>query len=83
MKTKTLLAAFAAATLLAACGGGGGDPAPVAASDAVPASASQSDAGLMAWLKALVAGDAQGKEPLDMSSFQPTAADDSEPVALD
>jgi hypothetical protein len=83
MKTIHLLSAIAVAALLAGCGGGGGDtPAPVAASDAVPDSASTSAEGMTAWLAALSLEDAEAKEPLDASRFNPASAEEAEPLAL-
>jgi hypothetical protein len=88
---RRLLAA-AAFTSLAACGGGGGSgdgmtaaapaPAPAPAGDTVPASASGSVSGLMAFMKPMVdvavaAFDAM--EPLDVSSFTPPVDDAAEP----
>lgn len=73
------------ALLLAACGGGGSDPAPtpppVAADPTaeVPASASQSSAGLVTYLDALAAAEADGKEPLSIDGFTPPTPDDTEP----
>lgn len=82
MKTIHLLSAFVAAALLAGCGGGGDAPAPVAASDSVPDSASTSAEGMASWLTALSQEDAETKEPLDASRFNPAAADGDEPQKL-
>ena len=81
-----LASAVAAAALVAACGGGGdGEPdgAP-AASDAVPAAASQSAEGLVDWLRALAleADAADAKQPLDLSAFEPPTVDDREPLPV-
>lgn len=73
----------AAALLLSACGGGSDAPAPPpAATEAVPASASQSSAGLVAYVTDLSAAAADDKEPLDLSQFNPAQPDDTEPQAL-
>jgi hypothetical protein len=83
MKRSSLIAGAAAAVLLAGCGGGGGgdDAAqpPPAATDAVPASASASVAGMMSYLVALAAAMADEKEALDVSGFAPPQPDDTEP----
>ena len=84
MNKTTLLLCSAAAALLVACGGGGSDdtPAPPAATDAVPANASQSVTGLMSYLMALTVIAAEDKESLDVSSFSPPQPDDTEPETL-
>ena len=64
---KTLLAALSAAALLAACGGGGDDSPPPATCE-VPASASQSPSGFIAYLQLLVASMADMLEPVDTSA---------------
>lgn len=82
------VAVVAAAMLLAACGGsdGGGDPAPPppSASDAVPDSARQNAAGLVAWLRALVleGEEAGNKAPLDVSALKLPVVDDAEPLPV-
>ena len=83
MKTTSFGVALLAALLVAGCGGGGSDDAPPAATDAVPASASQSVAGLWRYLSALVLLQPEDKEALDVSAFAPPQPDDSEPQALD
>lgn len=75
----------AAAAVVAACGGGDGKPDDVpAASDAVPAAASQSAEGLVDWLRALAqeADAADAKPPLDLSAFEPPGVDDREPLPV-
>jgi hypothetical protein len=68
------------AGLLSACGGNNySAPATPAVTDAVPDSASQSSAGLVTYLTALAAADADDKEPLDLGTFNPVRPDDSEP----
>ena len=82
MKKSSLIAGAAVAVLLAGCGGGGGGdatPAPPDATDAVPASASQSVAGMMSYLVTLAAAMADEKESVDVSSFAPPQPDDTEP----
>lgn len=79
---KTLLASLLAAAVLAACGGGGGDDTPPATSE-VPASASQSPSGFIAYLQLLVASVADMLEPVDTSAVVPPADDTGEPVKVD
>jgi hypothetical protein len=84
-----LTSVFASAALLSACGGGGGGnamdaPAAPAPSplDAVAPQASQSAAGLTKYLAALGAMPVEDREPVDLSTFAPPAADDTEPELL-
>ena len=67
--------------LLSACGGGN-DSAPPAATDAVPAAASQSATGLVAWLTAMTRDTTEVKEGLDMAPLTAPVVDDTEPEAL-
>jgi hypothetical protein len=68
--------------VLAAACGGGNDSTPVAATDAVPDSASQSALGMTTWLKALSNDPTEVKEPLDVTTFAPAASESTEPEAL-
>lgn len=79
---KTLLASLLAASVLGACGGGGGDAPPPATSE-VPASASQSPSGFIAYLQLLVASVADMLEPVDTSAVVPPADDTGEPTKVD
>ena len=79
---KTLLAALMAAAVLAACGGGG-DDAPPPATSQVPASASQSVDGFIAFLRELVASSAEMLEPVDTTNVVPPTDDTSEPQTVD
>ena len=79
---KTLLAALLAASVLAACGGGDDAPPPPATSE-VPASASQSAAGFIAYLQLLVASMADLLEPVDTNAVVPPADDVGEPIKVD
>jgi hypothetical protein len=83
MKRSSLIV-WAAAAVLAGCGGGGGgDTTPTPeATDAVPASASQSVAGMMSYLVALATAMADEKEALDVSSFAPPQPDDAEAATV-
>ena len=80
---KTLLASLVAASLLGACGGGDDAPPPPPATSEVPASASQSPAGFIAYLQALVASMADLLEPVDTSAIVPPADDTGEPTKVD
>ena len=78
---KTLLAALMAAAVLAACGGSDDGPPP--ATSQVPASASQTPGGFIAYLQLLVASMAETLEPVDTSGVVPPADDTSEPTTVD
>jgi len=80
---KTLLASLLAASMLAACGGSDDAPPPPPATSEVPASASQSPAGFIAYLQELVASMADLLEPVDTSAVVPPADDTSEPTKVD
>ena len=80
---KTLLASLVAASVLAACGGGDDAPPPSPATAEVPASASQSPAGFIAYLQELVASMADLLEPVDTSAVVPPADDVGEPTKVD
>jgi hypothetical protein len=72
--------------LLSGCGGGDGAPTPPpqpAATDAIPGIASASAVGLKDYLVSLSKDLPETKEALDVSSFAPQAADDTEPEAVD
>ncbi|MEO5843658.1 MAG: hypothetical protein ABIQ33_02340 [Caldimonas sp.] len=77
---KTLLAPLLAALLLGACGG---DYSPPPATSEVPASASQSPAGFIAYLQLLVASVADTLEPVDTSAVVAPADDTGEPTPID
>ena len=81
---KTLLVALLAASMLGACGGGDDDaPPPPPATSEVPASASQSPSGFIAYLQLLVASMADMLEPVDTSAIVPPADDVGEPTKVD
>lgn len=86
MKKKLFLAATAAgiALALSACGGDDDTPSTPAATAAVPASASASVDGLIAYLKLLVASgpSADTLEPVDTSTFKPMTSDTTEPSPI-
>ena len=71
-------ATIAAAGTLAACGGGDGDYAAVPpATSQVPASASASNDGFIAYLKLLVASSADLLDPVDTSMVTAPPVDDT------
>ena len=76
------LLALAAALALVACGGGDNHGAPPATSE-VPASASQSVDGFIAYLRELVASMADMLEPVDTSAVTPPTDDAAEPQTVD
>jgi len=84
-RKHTLISVFSCVALLSACGGGSDDapsPAPPAATDAVPDSASASAAGLKDYLMALSTMLVEDKEPVDLSRFTPPTPEDTEPEPL-
>jgi hypothetical protein len=85
MRIKTSLAAIAVAALAAACGGSDFVSSPPPTSQ-VPASASQSIDGLIAYLKLLVAtptSTADRLEPVDTSMVTGPTDETSEPQPVD
>lgn len=81
MKTKAFLTALTVTALLAACGGSDFQVPP--ATTEVPASASQSVEGFIAYLQELVGSLAEMLEPVDTSSVTPPADDTREPQKVD
>ncbi|MEP7056848.1 MAG: hypothetical protein ABI809_03635 [Caldimonas sp.] len=80
MRTKLTLLVLASAALLAACGGGDDTPAPTSQ---VPASASASIDGFVAYLQALVVAPADTLEPVDVSAVTPPSDETSSPQVVD
>ena len=79
---KKLISSGAVVLLLAACGGGDDAAPPPAAVDPtveVPVGASQSSTGMLSYLNALAAADADAKEPVNIDAFDPQKPDDTEP----
>lgn len=74
-------AAVTAAVLLSGCWGDADESAPAVTSQ-VPASASESGAGFVAYLQALVASDADALEPVNTESVTPPAGESAEPTPL-
>ena len=74
-----------AAALVAGCGGGGDNASAPGAGDPlrqVPASASQSTAGLVGYLQSLPRLDAETLEPASLDAFRPKTTDDTEPLPV-
>ena len=86
MHKRILVSLFSSAAMLTACGGGGGGgdaPAPTPApTDAVPDSASSSSTGMKSYLMDLSTMQVENKEPVDLSSFAPPTAEDTEPETI-
>ena len=82
-RMQSLLVPAALALLLAACGGGGGvDVSPPVAADPlaeVPASASQTAAGLASYVNTLTTLPAESREPAAVENFNPLKSEDTEP----
>lgn len=76
--TRAALLAIATAALVSACGGDDYRAPP--ATSQVPASASQSAAGFIDYLKQLVASAADTLEPVDTSNVTAQVDDTGEPV---
>ena len=76
--------ALAAPILISACGGGNDntDESPPATAP-VPAVASQSSAGFIAYLQELVASSADTQEPVDTSTVTAQTDETGEPVKVD
>jgi len=80
-RTATVAAVAVAAVVLAACGGSDFQSPP--ATSQVPASASASIDGFIAYLKELVASSADLLEPVDTSAVTPPTDETSEPQQVD
>ena len=74
-----IVAVMAAGAMVAACGGNNNDPP---ATSEVPASASQSIDGFIAYLKRLVVSSAETLEPVDTSMVTPPTDETSEPQVV-
>ena len=81
MKKSWIVVVSLAAAALSACGGSSDAPAP-AVTQEVPASASASVSGFIAYLVALVASDANTLEPVDVSAATPPSDDAAEPSVI-
>ena len=81
MRTKATLAALSVAAVVAACGGHDFQTPP--ATSSVPASASASVDGFIAYLKELVASAADMLEPVDTSKVTGPTDDTIEPQKVD
>ena len=76
------LAVVVAALALGACGGDGDEDIPSATSQ-VPASASQSVEGWIAYLQRLVVSAADTLEPVDTSAVTPPTSETAEPSVVE
>lgn len=81
-RMRSSLLPLSLATLLAACGGGGSDQAVADPLAQVPASASQSSAGMASYMGTLATLQADSREPLTVDGFNPARPDDTEPEAV-
>jgi hypothetical protein len=83
-RATTLLTLCAVAVAAAGCGGGGSSPAPAAAIPAtegvVPAQASASVPGLIAWASTVPRSETA--EPVDTAAFHPPVDDSAEPASI-
>ena len=79
---KTWFIAVSIAAMVAACGGGDDEPGTPPPTTSVPASASASVAGMLAYLKLLVVASADAFDPVDVSTvtLPMTDADLPDPV---
>lgn len=82
MKKSWIVVVSLAAAALSACGGGSDDAPAPAVTQEVPASASASVGGFVAYLEALVASDANTLEPVDVSAATPPSDDAAEPSVI-
>lgn len=80
---KSTLSVLAAAAILAACGGSDFQNAEPPATSEVPASASASIDGFIAYLKRLVVSAADMLEPVDTSAVTGPKDETSEPQVVD
>lgn len=83
MSSKATVAALAVAALVAACGGNDYQSNPPPATSEVPASASASVNGFIAYLKALVASAADMLEPVNTAAVTGPTDETSEPQVVD
>lgn len=81
MKNKLAILVLGAAAMLAACGSNDVTPIPPATSG-VPASASASIDGFIAYLNLLVTSAADTLEPVDVSALTPPTDEKSEPLPV-
>ena len=82
MNKTLMISVLAAAGVLAACGGSDDESELVAPLAEVPASASASSAGLVAYLTELSLGMADTQMQVSIASFAPPLPDDTPPDVL-
>jgi hypothetical protein len=78
---KTLLIALLGAAALTACGGGDDDPPPDPLVG-VPAEASQTSGGLIAYLRQIVGLTPEDREPVGIDAVDPQKTETEEPEAV-
>ena len=82
MNKTMLICVLAAASVLAACGGSDDEPVEVTPSGEVPASASASSSGLVAYLTEWSLGMADTQTQVSVASFAPPLPEDTPPEVL-
>jgi hypothetical protein len=82
-RNMSLLAVAALALSLGACGGSSESVAVADPLAEVPASASQSSAGMAGYMGALAAMPSDSREPVSVDNFNPPKPDDTEPEAVE
>lgn len=82
MNKTLLICVLAAASVLAACGGSDDEPVATTAAGEVPASASASSSGLVAYLTEWSLGSADTQTQVSVASFAPPTPEDTLPDLL-
>ena len=82
MKKYLMMSLLASASVLSACGGGDDEQTIAAAAGEVPASASASSSGLVAYLTEWSMGDANTQTQVSVASFAPPTPEDTQPDLL-
>lgn len=82
MNKTLMISVLAAASVLAACGGSDDEPVAVTPTGEVPASASASSSGLVAYLTEWSLGSADTQTQVSVASFAPPLPEDTAPDLL-
>ena len=82
MNKTLLICVLAAASVLAACGGSDDEPVATTPAGEVPASASASSSGLVAYLTEWSLGSADTQTQVSVASFAPPTPEDASPDLL-
>jgi ABC-type glycerol-3-phosphate transport system substrate-binding protein len=82
MNKTLMISLIAAASVLAACGGGSDEPVAVTPTGEVPASASATSSGLVAYLTEWSLGVADTQTQVSIASFAPPTPEDTLPDLL-